>query len=177
MDDTCRGSWYNTNCGFLQIYTRENEEMKKAIAIVSVIVAIVACVGVGILFRSSYEPAEKTAKKFMEAILDGDAKTAYKCCEDSLTMPYENVASDLTLVMNVLDMSLDAKDDIQVLTSNAVYEYDIVSTEDEASEEAKSEPTAADVEVTLVMEGQGAYETCVSLKQIDGKWYVSDFDF
>ncbi len=146
--------------------------MKKAIAIISVIAAICACVGVGILFHSSYDPAEKTAKKFAEALFAGDIKTAYKCSEDSLTVPYENFAATLAVLTTLGELDQADQDKISVLTSNAVYE------EAEASEDGNSgEPTEASVAVTVVEEGESSLQLDLDLTRIDGKWYVSDFLF
>ena len=146
--------------------------MKKAIAIISVIAAIAACVGVGILFHSSYDPAEKTAKKFVEALFEGDLKTAYKCSEESLTVPYENFAATLTVFSALGELDTEEKDKISVLISNAVYE------EAESSEDGEAaEPTEANVAVTVVAEGETSLSMNLDLTLIDGKWYVSDFLF
>ena len=147
--------------------------MKKAIAIVSVILAIAACVGVGMLFHSKYDPAEKTAKRFMEALLDGDLKKAYKCSEDSLTVPYENFAATMN-ALSLLDFTDLNTEKIDVLISNAVYEEAETS---ESESDTETQPDEAEVAVTVVKEGKSPVQINLDLTLIDGKWYVSDFLF
>ncbi len=140
--------------------------MKKAIAILSVIVAILACVGAGILFHSSYDPAEKTAKKFMEAFLKGDMKKVYNCTEESLTVPYENVTALLNELSIFEYVDKGDIDHYDILVSNAVYE---------AAEEEGAEPDAAEVAVTVAVEGVSPLQMNLELTKVDGKWYISDF--